>query len=183
MNEVAGKHSHPDERLERIREAALTVFNEKGYGSTTMADIARTSQVGIGTIYRRWPEKSALANDLYAYVLDTLRIRRENLATEDSAYERFMQIWRASCLAAEKNPDMFLFLEGQHHDAYIDARNRKKKNLQDADRKSMIDELGLTAQPEVIVAIVTGMLIQCLRNGTRFDHDDLGGRLWRAFTD
>lgn len=49
--------------------AALTLFEERGYGGTTVEAIARAAGVGKQTIYRRWPGKAHLAADLYESIV------------------------------------------------------------------------------------------------------------------
>lgn len=44
---------------ERILEAALAVFLERGYGATT-SEIARRAEVSEGTLFKRFPTKEAL---------------------------------------------------------------------------------------------------------------------------
>ena len=47
-----------------IREAAASLFLERGYGGTSMDDIATTAQVSKQTIYTHFPNKEALFADL-----------------------------------------------------------------------------------------------------------------------
>ncbi|HCL56063.1 MAG TPA: hypothetical protein DHW82_03525 [Spirochaetia bacterium] len=46
-----------DEKLEQIREGALSVFAEKGYYSSKMEDIARDAGMGKGTLYHYFKSK------------------------------------------------------------------------------------------------------------------------------
>jgi AcrR family transcriptional regulator len=50
---------------ERIVEAARELFAECGQ-ATQMDDVARRAQVGVGTVYRHFPTKSALQGELMA---------------------------------------------------------------------------------------------------------------------
>lgn len=43
-----------------IREAALTLFSQRGFGNTTVADIAREAGVAVGTIYHYYKSKEDL---------------------------------------------------------------------------------------------------------------------------
>ncbi|HEX2312407.1 MAG TPA: helix-turn-helix domain-containing protein [Thermomonospora sp.] len=45
----------------RILEAAARLFAEKGAPNVTMDDIARAAGVGRGTLYRRYPDRAAIA--------------------------------------------------------------------------------------------------------------------------
>ncbi|HZC41812.1 MAG TPA: TetR/AcrR family transcriptional regulator [Streptosporangiaceae bacterium] len=49
---------------QRIMQAAAEVFTTRGFGAT-LDDIARQAGVGIGTVYRRFPNKEALVEALF----------------------------------------------------------------------------------------------------------------------
>jgi AcrR family transcriptional regulator len=55
----------------RILEAAGKVFAERGLG-VTLDDIAREAGVGVGTVYRRFPDKGSLIDALFAQRIETL---------------------------------------------------------------------------------------------------------------
>ena len=61
-----------DDTSERIKRAALARFVEVGFGSTTVDDIAAGAGVGVASLYRRWPDKAALANELMTDYLAAL---------------------------------------------------------------------------------------------------------------
>jgi AcrR family transcriptional regulator len=67
----------------RILEAAGEVFAERGLG-VTMDDIAERADVGVGTVYRRFPEKEQLIEALFeARVEELVSLAREALAEAD----------------------------------------------------------------------------------------------------
>src|ERR687898_3043577 len=50
---------------ERILEAALALFAEKGYEATTMRDVAREARASLGLAYRYFASKEEFALALY----------------------------------------------------------------------------------------------------------------------
>jgi AcrR family transcriptional regulator len=48
----------------RILEAAATLFADRGAPHVTMDDIAKAAGVGRGTLYRRYPDRAAIATAL-----------------------------------------------------------------------------------------------------------------------
>jgi AcrR family transcriptional regulator len=50
---------------ERILRAALELFSRQGIGATSLADVARRSGVSRVTIYRYFPDKQALAGEVF----------------------------------------------------------------------------------------------------------------------
>jgi AcrR family transcriptional regulator len=73
-----------DARLdEALLKSALEVFLENGYSATTFSEVARRAGVGTPAIYRRWPNKAAMAIDVFiremgeAPIPDTGSIRED----------------------------------------------------------------------------------------------------------
>ncbi len=56
---------------QRILRAAAEIFTEQGL-QATLDDVARRAGVGVGTVYRRFPDKEALAGALFAERLNAL---------------------------------------------------------------------------------------------------------------
>ncbi|MGH3278837.1 MAG: TetR/AcrR family transcriptional regulator [Trebonia sp.] len=55
----------------RILAAAAEVFTERGLDAT-LDDVARTAGVGVGTVYRRFPDKESLVSELFRDRIDAL---------------------------------------------------------------------------------------------------------------
>lgn len=69
--------------LDRVLDAAARVFGEHGQDAT-LAEIAREAGVGIGTVYRRFADKDALLEALFADKLDDLvRLAEESAGSLD----------------------------------------------------------------------------------------------------
>src|ERR1700743_1904798 len=56
---------------QRILDAARELFAEEGLG-VTLNDIAHHAGVGVGTVYRRFPEKTVLIEELFEQRLEDL---------------------------------------------------------------------------------------------------------------
>jgi AcrR family transcriptional regulator len=65
------KESITKTRRRQILKAALSVFSLKGYGESTMADIAETAGVGVGTLYNYYKNKRDLLISLVQKLLVT----------------------------------------------------------------------------------------------------------------
>lgn len=55
----------------RVLDAARQVFAERG-ATATLADVAQAAGVGVGTIYRKFPDKDAVLDALLADKIDTV---------------------------------------------------------------------------------------------------------------
>jgi AcrR family transcriptional regulator len=79
-------------RVAAIMDAAIAVFREKGYDAATMTEIAARSGTAIGSLYRFFPTKEALADALLRqytqHALDSLaelRARAGDMTFDDLA--------------------------------------------------------------------------------------------------
>jgi AcrR family transcriptional regulator len=84
---------------QRILEAARELFAERGLG-VSLNDVAHHAGVGVGTVYRRFPDKEVLIDTLFREQLDEwARIYEEGLDDPDpwhavvSSHERALELW------------------------------------------------------------------------------------------
>jgi AcrR family transcriptional regulator len=64
---------------ERILEAALGVFSEKGFHVATMDEVAERAGLGKGTLYRYFANKETLFNDLVRHRLEELEAKTRTI--------------------------------------------------------------------------------------------------------
>ncbi len=80
----------------RILAAAAEVFAERGL-DVSLDDIAAHAGVGVGTVYRRFPDKDALIDALFEDKIDrAVRLADDALAIEDPG-EGFTAFMRGMC--------------------------------------------------------------------------------------
>jgi AcrR family transcriptional regulator len=79
---------------ERIVATALAVFAERG-PAVSMEDIAHAAGLGVGTLYRHFPDRQALLLDIAAGALrDLIEFGTAALAREDTAWQALVAIVR-----------------------------------------------------------------------------------------
>lgn len=64
------KENKSVETQEKILEAAIKIFSEKGYSAATTSEIAREAQVAEGTIFRYFPKKKDLLHGIVLKAID-----------------------------------------------------------------------------------------------------------------
>jgi AcrR family transcriptional regulator len=80
----------------RILTAAAEVFAERGLDAS-LDDIAAAAGVGVGTVYRRFPDKDVLIDALFEEKIDRARrLAHEALELEDP-WEGFVLFMRGMC--------------------------------------------------------------------------------------
>ena len=79
MNKPARTRQPKERREADILQAARKVFSEKGYGATSVLEIATLAQVAEGTVYKYFPSKEALLarvlQDFYEEIIKRTRDR------------------------------------------------------------------------------------------------------------
>ena len=99
------------ERRDRILEAAIEVFAEKGYDRATVDDIAERADVGKGTIYNRVGRKE----DFFGLLIQrTAKIAFDNLKSAVSKKSdpilQFKEMINTTCDVFESNLNHLMFL-------------------------------------------------------------------------
>jgi AcrR family transcriptional regulator len=91
---------------ERIVDAARALFAEGGH-TTQMDDVARRAQVGVGTVYRHFPTKTALLGELMAAKFrNHTEVARRWAAQEDDGWTAFEGFLRESFATMETDASM-----------------------------------------------------------------------------
>lgn len=83
--------SDAQENLELILEAALEVFEKSGVDAP-VRDIAKKAGVGIGTLYRHFPERSDLVKAIVKQGVDDCANAAEKIASENKPDEA-LALW------------------------------------------------------------------------------------------
>ncbi|MBX3189817.1 MAG: TetR/AcrR family transcriptional regulator [Labilithrix sp.] len=100
------------ERRRAILDCAARLFRHYGHAKTTIADIAREAEVGVGTVYLEFPSKEAIVEELssstHVRVLDAMR-RVADARSGESFSERLTGVLEARVATFQK-----LASEGQH---------------------------------------------------------------------
>ncbi len=74
---------------QRILHAAAEVFTQRGLDAT-LDDVARQAGVGVGTVYRRFPDKESLVAELFQDRIDTLVAVAEEACTAADPWQAFV---------------------------------------------------------------------------------------------
>lgn len=131
------------EKINRIRSAALELFQAKGYEATTTKEIAEAADVAIGTIFMYANDKRDLLflifNDELDGLVDTAFGKvdsRQPLSTQ--AFEVFAHFYAAFhqkvILARLLLRELVFFSEGQQAAQYLENRRRIVARLKDMAR-------------------------------------------------
>jgi AcrR family transcriptional regulator len=80
---------------ERLLSAAAAAFAERGADDVSLEEIARRAGVGIGTLYRHFPTRQSLLEQVYRDQVETLAARSEQLMGTPSPAAALVEWLRA----------------------------------------------------------------------------------------
>jgi AcrR family transcriptional regulator len=116
-------------KRDAILSAALELFAERGFHGTAVPLVADKAGVGAGTIYRYFPSKESLVNELYLREKGELgRVLFQGFPFEASPREQFHHFWSKCTRYARDFPLSFKFLELHHHAPYLGNECRRLEN-------------------------------------------------------
>ena len=112
---------------QRILLAAAEVFTERGL-EATLDDVARHAGVGVGTVYRRFPDKAALADALFEQRIDLLVGLAERAYSEPDPWQGLVSFMEraAEMMATDKGLRQILMFASSGHDRVCYARDRMR---------------------------------------------------------
>ena len=158
------REANAQDKIDRILQAALTLFAERGFHGTAVPEVAKQAGVGAGTIYRYFEHKEDLVNAVFRHAKHKLRAYlMDDIDLNTSTREVFHQFWQRLCRFAMENPVDFHFLELQDHVPYLDT-NSKQQEME-------------------VLAPIWAFCVQGRRNGTVRDMpaEALMAMIWGAF--
>jgi AcrR family transcriptional regulator len=151
-----------DSKRTRLLDAALDLFETRGFDAVAVPEIAARAGVATGTIYRYFKDKEALVNALYqhwkryynAIVLAPVSAR----ATPRQAFGQF---WQRMMMFARTYPKAMRFMDLHHHGAYLDAESRALAGAYSEPTRAFFESARAAGavrdlDPQLVVALMWG---------------------------
>jgi AcrR family transcriptional regulator len=162
---------------QRILEAARLEFAERGLG-VTMDDIARRAGVGVGTVYRRFPDKEVLIDGLFEDRLTDLAALAQAGLAHERPWEGLVHFLERSMelQCADRGLKELLFDPSHGHERVAKARERVAPlvfALVDRAQESGDLRQDVAGPDFPLVQIMVGTIIDATR--------DVEPEVWRRF--
>jgi AcrR family transcriptional regulator len=125
---------------QRILEAAREVFAKRGLDAT-MDDIADHAGVGVGTVYRRFPDKELLIDALFEERIGELAAIAEQALAEQDAWEGLVMFLEQGLAQQAADRGLKELVLGSHHGRERVAQARARM-------KPLVDQLVERAKAE-----------------------------------
>ena len=139
----------------RILQAADEVFAERGL-EATLDDVARHAGVGVGTVYRRFPDKASLADALFEQRIDAILELAKHAHNEPDPWLALTSFLEdaAEMLSADRGLRQILMFAASGHDRVAYARDRMRpavdRLLKRAQAEGLVrDDLSATDIPVI----------------------------------
>lgn len=112
---------------QRILAAAADLFTERGLDAT-LDEVARAAGVGIGTVYRRFPDKESLVSELFRDRIDTLVTVAEQACAADDPWQGLVTYLEfvAAALASDLGLRQLMMFATYDRDQVCYARDRMR---------------------------------------------------------
>lgn len=154
----------PDAKQAALLDAATELFAERTYAGTAVPLVAQRAGIALGTVYRFFPSKQALANSVYQRAKSALAASAIPNNAAVSVEDEFRGWWAGLLAFARDQPAALSFLETQDHEQYLDEKSRAVASALDRAaatfvRRAQTEGAMRAGAPEVIVAMVFGAFV------------------------
>ncbi len=140
-----------------IHDAALRLFEERGYGAVTVADIAEAAEVSRATVFAYYPAKEDIVAGDARFAIEGLEAQ---LARPDVPVVESMREWLRT-LVGWMEPDIVLQRRlADEVPAVAAARSRLRRDIEAVIAAALVREMG-SADP-LVPRLVAGSLASAL---------------------
>ena len=120
------------QRKNQILLAAFEVYTEKGFQSMEMGDVAQKADIGRGTLYHYYKNKTMLMRDVFALRLEEAKITAaKTLSTDQKPIIRLESFFRQELIAHLHHPLRYRFFKYFFEDVHEVYADNAEKVLQD----------------------------------------------------
>lgn len=117
-------------RRQYILSIAEKLFAKKGFYKTGMADIAKASEFGIGTIYQFFKNKEEIYATLVGKRFDRLfELTKEAISKANTPTEMIKALIKTELSFFEKNYDFLKIFISEHNEIFMHVREDWRKEL------------------------------------------------------
>jgi len=157
------RHRFADTR-DRIEQAAVRLFVEKGVAETSIRDIARAVGLSEGALYRHFEGKDELVWKAFERHYVAFAVTLQELAEQEStARGKVAAMIRGFCRAHDDNPTLFKFLLFIQHGqlSKLEPGTLTPVEVMRSVLDKAIASRGIPAQaPDLATALVFGVVLQ-----------------------
>ncbi|MEN8246210.1 MAG: TetR/AcrR family transcriptional regulator [Thermodesulfobacteriota bacterium] len=122
------KRRRPNDKYQRILEAAIKVFAEQGFFQSTIAQVAREAGVADGTIYLYFKNKDDILVQFFNYkTKQVFSGFREEVNKGDNAVEKLRNLVRRHLAEFQRDRNMAILYQSETHQSFRLAEEQIKE--------------------------------------------------------
>lgn len=126
------QHKDSLTKIDKIRHSAVKVISEKGIVGASVVDIANDAQVSVGYLYRYYPSKKELINDVIFSIYNRVLLNIEQILNNSDDIENITSnIVNYYFRVYKKSPATIKFLIMLINDFSFEATDNQKNYLLD----------------------------------------------------
>lgn len=134
-------NSKKKERQEKILDAALKLFTERGYFNTTVNDIQFASKMSVGSLYNYFENKESIAVTLYSNIENCLyealcEIEQKYESMHDCCFEAVRHIFETT----ERSPSSMQYLLYTKHREFMPVEKTAFASMPFLKMKSWVEK-------------------------------------------
>lgn len=119
-------------KIERIKHSAVKIISEKGIAGASVVDIAHDAQVSVGYLYRYYPSKKELINDVIFSIYNRVLLNIEEILANNNTIEKITnEIINYYFRVYRKSPATIKFLVMLINDFSFETTESQKSYLFD----------------------------------------------------
>lgn len=169
---VKKRTRNPDAKRTLILKVALQELATYGYAGARVDRIALNADVSIGTVFKHYKDKQALANAVY---MDSIRRIRDGVrpffSHGDSPKAAFDIMWDFYVSLLFQEPELLMFYEYQPTEPFMDSTSKQAQFQLRQDvgkwiKKHQKEGVLKSISPEILRAVTFGPLMRLLREAT-----------------
>lgn len=116
------------DKIDKIYEAALSLFTTRGFHGTPTSEIAKTAGVANGTLFHYFKTKEDLINNLYLKLKNDLVNESKGIENIKSLKLKLEYLWSKTIQWAMTNPQQIFFIQQYMYSPYITTNTQEKVN-------------------------------------------------------
>jgi AcrR family transcriptional regulator len=154
----------PAATRQKLQEAALSLFVQKGIAETSVSDLARTASVAEGTLYRHYVSKDDLVADLFVTNFEEFGQRISALQSKHKTFrEKLKAVVAEVYRFFDDDPTLFRFLLLVQHQALPSVKDGKHNpvSIVQAMVEEAVDTHAITINDTALAtAMIFGLILQ-----------------------
>ncbi len=169
--------SRPKDELKRLSifDATLILVLHTGFTGLRMADVAKKAGVATGTVYKYFPSKEHLIDELFLHQKEIkLKEMTEGYLHGEPFLVSFKRMWTNYFTGCINNPERMVFIEQFYRSSYISPATKEKAEIMIQPAEALLNmAIGQQMIKDLPASVILSQLMGAANEIAKF-HIDAG---------